>query len=238
MRVILAPGDRPEGPGRVSVDGDARAVDLSSLPTGIHVVKWNGADGVIEWTVDVVVIVDGVERLTRRTTFADFAPYQQYLDAWVAADPNAPPPAPTTLADAVQRKNVELVAFRKTFEAVGYGHSDGNRYDIDSRSITVLGVLAMQIEAGRGVPGDQAAASGATFTVWDFDGRPRQFTGPDFVEFFYAMSDIRQRKFDHWQVHRAAIDAIAGDTGQTVAARIAAIAAYDVTTGWPANGAP
>lgn len=240
MQITLAPGDLlDEGPGRVAVDGVARPVDLSTLAPGIHVVKWNGAAGIIEHTVPVAVIdADGVARLKLETSFSDFAPYQRFVDAWVAADPDAPPPPPTTLVDAVGRKRVELEAFRKTFAAVGYGHTDGNRYDIDTISMTIFAVLAMQIEAGRGVPGDQAAGAGATFTIWDFAGRPRRFTGPDFLDLFYAMSDARQRKFDHWQVHLDAIDAIAGDTGQTIPQRIAAIAAYDVSTGWPAHGAP
>ena len=77
---------------RVNVDGDARAVDLSSLSETIHAVHWDGTTGHVQYN-------DG----TAEEVLSDFDDYQIYLDAWTAAAPPTP-----TLSDFKEFKRQDF----------------------------------------------------------------------------------------------------------------------------------
>jgi hypothetical protein len=58
--------------GIVGVDGLFLQLDLSSLPSNLRVVQWDGASGNVEWTDSA------------NTTIASIADYQEIADAWQA----------------------------------------------------------------------------------------------------------------------------------------------------------
>jgi hypothetical protein len=68
---------------QVSVDGVARVVDCSHLPSFFHALQWYGSAsppyGEIEYAVDTQ------GRKMPNTRFSDFSPYQYLIDAWTAA---------------------------------------------------------------------------------------------------------------------------------------------------------
>jgi hypothetical protein len=65
--------------GLVGIEGMFKALDLSSLPSNLRVVQWNGSSGHVEWTDQ------------NNTTISSFADYQQYIDAYNALQPETPP---------------------------------------------------------------------------------------------------------------------------------------------------
>lgn len=226
-RIILAPGDNPDGPGRVSVDGDARSVDLSALPAGTHVVKWNGVDGVIEWNVPVVEIDDdGIARLVRHTSFTDFAPYQQYLDAWGTANDT---PAPTTLAEAERQKADAMLVYRKSLQADGYRHLDGFTYEVHAGAAAVVAEILVNVTLGLPLPGSH----GAQMIFWDPANVGHLHDVTSLTKLLQGLRNILQLKFERHAKHQAAVRAIRLDTSKSIAVRIADIAAYDHTTGYP-----
>ena len=98
----------------VIVDGEARAVDLSSL--NVRLVKWNGSTGVIN-PVGVFTPVP----------ISDFAPFQKFLDAWEALSP--PAPAPLTEAELTYQATESVRAALQSAideKARGFGFSSGN----------------------------------------------------------------------------------------------------------------
>ena len=78
--------------GAVYVDGVARPVDCSALPTYFHAIQWYPAGppapyGEIEYGTDAQ------GRKLPNTRFSDLAPYAVYVQAWDALTPPPPPPA-------------------------------------------------------------------------------------------------------------------------------------------------
>ena len=238
MRAILAPNDLPDGPGRVVVDGDARPVDLSSLAAGIHVVKWDGTAGVVEYrtrieidTGEVDEAGDPILRLVRQVVIDDFAPYQRFVDAWAVAND---PPVPTTLAEAVRQKDASMFVYRKSRQAAGYLHIDGNTYDVDSGSAGVVARLLVNVVLGLGLPGRNGPDA---IAFWDFGGVARVLDVASLKKLLEGLRQVAQLKFERFDEHKQAVRAIAADTSKTIPVRIAAIAAYDHETGYPVQTA-
>lgn len=93
MRITIIRDD-----GVVGVSGLFRPVDLSTLPTGIRAVQWNGESGHVEY--DEYAKAPN----THLKTIADFQPF---IDRWIAAAPQPPvPPGGNELkAAALERIN-------------------------------------------------------------------------------------------------------------------------------------
>ncbi len=86
MRVTIIADD-----GVVGVDGEFRSIGLGALDPNIHAVQWDGAAGEIEWN-----------NPRRNEAISDFAPFQSFVDAWIAATPPPPPAPPPPVPDADQ----------------------------------------------------------------------------------------------------------------------------------------
>ena len=56
--------------GLVGIDGIFKEIDLSSLPSDLRVVQWNGSSGHVEWTNQA------------NTEISSLTDYQQYIDAY------------------------------------------------------------------------------------------------------------------------------------------------------------
>lgn len=65
MRVTINKVD-----GLVGIDGMFKALDLSSLPSDLRVVQWNGSSGHVEWANQA------------NTEISSLSDYQQYIDAY------------------------------------------------------------------------------------------------------------------------------------------------------------
>ena len=222
MNIVIVPEDN-----RVSVDGEPRPVDLAPIDQRIHVVKWDDGPGAgtIEWKV-FVPDADNGGRLTRQTAIDDFAPYQQYKNAWDVA---LLPPAPTTIVSAIARKDEEIFQYRKSLAVQGYLHTDGRTYDVDAGSASVLANVLVNVALGLPLPGSQ----GATMIFWDINGVGRSLDAASLTKLLQGLRNVLQLKFERYYEHKAAIRAIGADTSKTIAVRIAEIAAYDDTTGYP-----
>lgn len=88
MRVSIIVPDR-----MVVVDGVARQVDITGVEKDLHAVQWTDTSGDVEYM--------GANR--RNVAITDLTPYQFLLDRWVAAAPPAPPVAPMTKDDLLDR---------------------------------------------------------------------------------------------------------------------------------------
>lgn len=79
MRVIIIRDDNT-----VLVDGEAHAVDCSSLPTDFHALQWDGTSGEVEYRM--VVCSHCNTRSRKPNLFVnDMTPYLPYVDAWTKA---------------------------------------------------------------------------------------------------------------------------------------------------------
>lgn len=77
MRVTIVSDDN-----KVLVGGVARTVDLTGLDPTIWAVQWYSSIGEIEYRYDFAT---NSQRPNAR--FADFSPYQVFVDRWTAAAP-------------------------------------------------------------------------------------------------------------------------------------------------------
>ena len=205
------------------IDGVFREIVISKVDPRIHALHWDGTKGEGE-------LVDPRENKPI-TSFPEFA---ALVAAWTDAGKPKPAPAPTTIAEARRRKLAALEAHRHAITDRGFLWTDGHRYDRHRydrhrEDMVMIRSIVAAIAAGLGVPG-----GGTTFSYWDFDGVPRRFTAQQFLAFAKAITDDAQARFDAWEVHRKAINAIAVDTAKTAARRIQDIESYDFTGGWPA----
>jgi len=103
----------------VIVNGRAIKVDLSGMPTNIHAVQFNGANGHVEYTDKAAVDIQ------------DLTEFQVWLDGWQAAADaeDAPPPPPTPEKVAAEKKRqIESVRDAKLAEGALY---NGKRWHMD-----------------------------------------------------------------------------------------------------------
>ncbi len=200
------------------IDGVFREIDTSKLDPRIHALSWDGAKGEVE-------LVSPRENKPI-TSFPELA---ALVAAWTEAGRPKPAPAPATIAEARRRKLAALEAHRHSITDRGFLWTDGHRYDRHREDMVMIRTFVASIAAGLGVPG-----GGSTFSYWDFDGVPRQFTAQQFLAFAKAITNDAQARFEAWEAHRKAINAIAADTSKTAAQRIQDIESYDFTGGWPA----
>jgi len=199
------------------IDGVFREIDISTLAPRIHALHWDGVKGEVEFV--------SPRENKPITSFPELA---ALVAAWTEAGKPRPAPAPATIAEARRRKLAALEAHRHAITDRGFLWTDGHRYDRHREDMVMIRTFVASIAAGLGVPG-----GGTTFSYWDFDGVPRQFTEQQFLAFAKAITDDAQARFDAWETHRKAINAIAADTSKTAARRIQDIESYDFTGGWP-----
>ena len=150
-----------------------------------------------------------------------------------SADEEAARDAEEALWNASQvvadRRKPEVDALREQKFANGFTHTDGATYDagMDAR-LNVVSVAA-GIASGKGLP-----AGRATIDYWDKANGKHDFDEPGFLTFAAAMRDWVAAMYATARAHKDALDAIAADTAKTEQQRRDAIAAHDITTGWPA----
>ncbi len=81
----------------VYIDGEARPVDCSTLPSYFHALQWYG-EGQPAPYGEIEYMMDASGKKMPNTRFSDFAPYQSYVDKWYAfvppdqTNPNPTPP--------------------------------------------------------------------------------------------------------------------------------------------------
>lgn len=63
--------------GTVSKDGETFKVAMSELPKNVHVIRWDGVKGTIEWAADD----DG--RKLPNTEFSNFTPFEYLVGRWM-----------------------------------------------------------------------------------------------------------------------------------------------------------
>lgn len=167
--------------------------------------------GVLRLSDNLVITRDMIE----------WVEYRAWRKAGGIPEPIPAPPGPT-LADVLADTKRRVTEKR---DAVQFGGADvgGVRIKTDAASITLLGdalvfsqrkpqrVFQVKSEAGIHVPMTAAQIGG----VFDLLGERIAVC------------------WDAEAAHYAAADAIAADAGKTEAERIAALQAYDVSTGWP-----
>lgn len=109
----------------VIVDGVSHAVDCSALDQTIHVIEWNGQNGIIEYINDQF---GDPNDFRGNQKIDDIAPYQSVIDQWQYIEDHPPPPKSSLpvsagLVDASYRASLiraseVLEADGKTYEAV------------------------------------------------------------------------------------------------------------------------
>ena len=113
--------------------------------------------------------------------------------------------------------------------AEGSGPQAGATYDSDAAARLNVSAITAGIAAGKGLP-----ASLSSLHYWDKANIKHSFDEAQFLTFAAAMRDWTVAVYFAVRDHKDALDAIAADTTLTEQQRRAAIAAYDITIGWPA----
>lgn len=83
MQVSIVKADN-----QVTVDGESRTVDCSTLPANFHALQWYGLAGDVEYAM-MVCEHCGTRSKKPNATITDLTPYQPYVDAWAAAKAKA-----------------------------------------------------------------------------------------------------------------------------------------------------
>lgn len=147
--------------------------------------------------------------------------YRAWLKGGGVPEPMPLPPGPT-LADVLASTKQRITAKR---DAIQYGGADvgGVRVKTDAASLAMI---------------DQALTfskrkQNRVYQVKSAQGKHIPMTAAQIGDVFDALAERVALCWDNEAAHYAAADAIAEDTVLTEAERIAALYAYDVSTGWP-----
>lgn len=100
MKISLVPSDSV-----AVVAGDARIISFAGIDPTVHAVQFDTAKakGHVEFLADMEPRLENEE-------ITDFAPYQVYVDRWVAAAPPPPPPPGPVVIDPIDELRVAMKA--------------------------------------------------------------------------------------------------------------------------------
>lgn len=151
----------------------------------------------------------------------EWCDYRAFIKGGGVPEPMTAPPGPT-LAEVLAATKQRITDKR---DAVQFGGADvgGVRIKTDAASITLLGdaLVFSQRKTQRVYQVKSAAGQHVPMTAAQIGG------------VFDALGERIALCWDNEAAHYAAADAIAADIVLTEAERIAALHAYDVSTGWP-----
>lgn len=190
----------------VIVDGDMLSdLSLPSAP-GVHAIQWYGSYGVIEKTSGAP------ERISDESAIAPF------VAAWQARRDeidNPPPPPALTLAEAKSAAKAAVKRTRDRIETQGFSYL-GRLFDSDERSvqrITAAALTAQVIGSGFAIEWTAADNSAVALDQATMLGMPA------------ALAMHANALHQHAASLKVQID---------LAADLAALAAINIDTGWPA----
>jgi hypothetical protein len=166
----------------------------------------------------------GVVRLADTYLVTRDMPEWQVYRAWLHAgnvpQPMPQPPSPTVAG--VLAKVKEHITARREFKQRAGATVAGTAFDTDERAFAHLAQM-LQFSALRPL---------RVFKVRTANNQHVTLTAAQLGNLFEALSERAALCADNEAVHYAAVAAIASN-GATAAARIAALRAYDFSTGWP-----
>lgn len=205
MKVTIV---RPDN--TIIVDGVARTVDCSVLPSAHRVIQWLGESGWIEFEQ-----TPGTDHLANMP-LASFEAYQEFVDAWEDA---GLPPVPT-LPEAIAAKDAAIEAEFKARAAATILHTVGgveHPWHADGEAVTnIMGVVVM-INSGVPVPNPRPWTPVGSHTSVDITH----------AELIGLGAAIAARKDILHAAKKAKQAAVAALT------TIEDVAAYDAAAGWP-----
>jgi len=124
----------------VGINGEFRKLDLSQLPENIRAVQWDSANGHVEFN-------DG----TPNEIIDDISMFDDVVSAWNALTP--PPPAPPTLAEVKELKNIEINQSRLAANLTTFTHS-GKVFACDQLSRSDIDAVNGRVATRGALPND------------------------------------------------------------------------------------